>query len=65
LGHGGLDRHALVSLDQREVGDRQALELGLAIVRAIIEAHSGTITATSEGIGCGATFTLRLHIRAH
>ncbi len=37
--------------------------IGLAIVRAIIEAHSGTITATSEGIGCGATFTLRLHIR--
>ncbi len=36
------------------------LGLGLAIVRQLIEAHGGTITAHSPGEGLGATFTLRL-----
>jgi signal transduction histidine kinase len=36
------------------------LGLGLSIVRAILEVHGGSITAASEGLGCGATFTLRL-----
>ncbi|MDX1632662.1 MAG: ATP-binding protein [Thermoanaerobaculia bacterium] len=36
------------------------LGLGLAIVREIVEAHGGTVTAESEGIGQGATFILRL-----
>ncbi len=34
--------------------------LGLLIVKEIVEAHGGTITATSEGKGQGSTFTLRL-----
>jgi signal transduction histidine kinase/ActR/RegA family two-component response regulator len=37
------------------------LGLGLAISRAIIELHDGSISATSDGKGKGATFTVRLH----
>ena len=34
--------------------------LGLAITRAIVEAHGGTITVASDGLGQGATATIRL-----
>ncbi|PSR17612.1 hybrid sensor histidine kinase/response regulator [filamentous cyanobacterium CCP3] len=36
------------------------LGLGLAIVRQLVEIHSGTITAHSPGEGQGATFSVRL-----
>jgi two-component system sensor histidine kinase BaeS len=36
--------------------------IGLAIVRAIVEAHGGTVTATSSGTGSGTTVTLLLPI---
>ncbi|HEY1686562.1 MAG TPA: HAMP domain-containing sensor histidine kinase [Tepidisphaeraceae bacterium] len=36
--------------------------LGLTICRGIIEAHGGTITATSPGEGWGATFVVRLPV---
>jgi two-component system CheB/CheR fusion protein len=43
----------------REFG---GLGLGLAICRALVDAHGGIISATSDGYGKGATFTVRLNL---
>jgi PAS domain S-box-containing protein len=40
------------------------LGLGLAIVRHLVEAHGGTISASSEGRGKGATFTVTFPLLA-
>jgi signal transduction histidine kinase len=41
-------------------GKNGGLGLGLAIVRHLVEAHSGTVHATSAGAGLGSTFTVEL-----
>jgi PAS domain S-box-containing protein len=40
------------------------LGLGLSIVRHIVEAHGGRVTAESDGVGQGATFHLDLPVTA-
>jgi PAS domain S-box-containing protein len=45
------------SSSTRQVG---GLGLGLAIVRHIVEAHGGTVGVNSDGVGRGATFSIRL-----
>jgi CheY-like chemotaxis protein len=51
-------RQAEDATTQRHTG----LGLGLGIVRQLVELHGGTVHAASEGVGCGATFSVRLPI---
>jgi PAS domain S-box-containing protein len=46
--------------DQSLDRSRGGLGLGLAVVKGLIEQHGGTVEASSEGLGRGAKFTLRL-----
>jgi len=49
--------------DTRFTREQGGLGLGLSIARTLVEMHSGTIEASSDGDGKGATFRVRLPAR--
>ncbi len=46
--------------DSRYAREHGGLGLGLAIARHLVEMHGGRLTAASDGVGRGATFTIQL-----
>jgi PAS domain S-box-containing protein len=48
--------------DSTQTRSNKGLGLGLAIAHHVVELHGGTIEAQSQGIGQGATFTVKLPI---
>ena len=44
--------------------DRTGLGLGLSIVKTLVSKHGGTVSAHSEGLGKGATFTVAMPLSA-
>ena len=50
--------------DSSSTRSHGGLGLGLAIVRHLVELHGGSVEARSEGLGKGATFTVKLPLVA-
>ncbi len=56
--------HAFEQAERATARQFGGLGLGLAISKALVELHGGTVSATSAGPGCGATFTVSLPLAA-
>ena len=59
--------HLFERFSQADASTRRThggLGLGLSIVKSLVEMHGGTVSATSPGLGQGATFTITLPVRA-
>ena len=63
----GIDAEALESIfdlfvqaDHRLERTESGLGMGLTLCRWLVQMHGGAISASSDGPGCGATFTVRL-----
>jgi len=67
----GIEPHVLPHIferftqaDSSTTRARGGLGIGLSLVRHLIELHGGTVQASSEGRGKGATFTVKLPVPA-
>lgn len=60
LERAALDRIFNLFTQESDAGSRSGLGIGLALAKAIVEAHGGAIQADSAGAGKGSTFTVIL-----
>jgi CheY-like chemotaxis protein len=56
--------HSFAQADATLDRSKGGLGLGLALIKGLIEMHGGSVSASSDGLGRGAAFTIRLPLRA-
>jgi signal transduction histidine kinase len=54
--------HIFELFTQASAQDRGGIGVGLAVVRGLVVAHGGTVTARSDGVDRGSEFVVRLPI---